>query len=244
MDPALKELMEGSGEDEIEAIVRLDPGGDLPPYVEVIARFGEIATVRLPRERIAETWADESVVSLKAARPFGLDPDPLPFDGALEASEAFEDPDDTRRPEDLDATGRGVIVAVLDWGFDFAHPNFRRRDGSTRALALWDQSAPGPGPQPYGYGRVYTREEIDRALRHDEPYRALGYHPAKGDPTGSGAHGTHVLDIAAGNGRAEGSPAGIAPEADLLFVHLATRGTEGRANLGDSVTLLEALDWV
>lgn len=244
MDPALKELMEGGGEDEVEAIVRLDPDGGLPPHVRVVARFGEIATVRLPRERIAETWADESVVSLKAARPFGLDPDPLPFDAAPEAAEAFDDAGDERRPAGLDATGRGVIVAVLDWGFDFAHPNFRRRDGSTRALALWDQSAPGSGPRPYGYGRVHSREEIDRALRHDEPYRALGYHPAAGDPTGGGAHGTHVLDIAAGNGRAEGAPVGIAPEADLLFVHLATRGTEGRANLGDSVTLLEALDWV
>ncbi|HEY3569638.1 MAG TPA: S8 family serine peptidase [Thermoanaerobaculia bacterium] len=246
MDPALKELMKGSGEDEVEAIVQLGPDGDIPPGVRVVARFGEIATIRLPRQRIAETWADESVVSLKAARPFGLDPDPLPAastDGEVEDLE--EETDDRRRPEGIDATGRGVVVAVLDWGFDFAHPNFRNRDGSTRALALWDQSAPGRGPEPYGYGRVYTREEIDRALRHDEPYRALGYHPAAGDPTGKGAHGTHVLDIAAGNGRAEGAPLGIAPEADLLFVHLATRGGIGdQASLGNSVTLLEGLDWV
>jgi outer membrane protein OmpA-like peptidoglycan-associated protein/subtilisin family serine protease len=245
MDPALKELMKGSGDDEVEAIVRLDPEGNVPPHVRVIARFGEIATVRLPRERIAETWADESVVSLKAARPFGLDPDPLPAAAATEAEDLEEETEDRRRPEGIDATGRGVVVAVLDWGFDFAHPNFRNRDGSTRALALWDQAAPGRGPEPYGYGRLYTREEIDRALRHDEPYRALGYHPASGDPTGKGAHGTHVLDIAAGNGRAEGAPLGIAPEADLLFVHLATRGGIGeQASLGNSVTLLEGLDWV
>ncbi len=245
MDPALKELMKGSGDDEVEAIVRLDPEGDIPPHMRVIARFGEIATVRLPRERIAETWADESVVSLKAARPFGLDPDPLPAAAATEAEDLEEETEDRRRPDGIDATGRGVVVAVLDWGFDFAHPNFRNRDGSTRALALWDQAAPGRGPEPYGYGRLYTREEIDRALRHDEPYRALGYHPASGDPTGKGAHGTHVLDIAAGNGRAEGAPLGIAPEADLLFVHLATRGGIGeQASLGNSVTLLEGLDWV
>ncbi|MEA2603861.1 MAG: hypothetical protein QOF89_4853 [Acidobacteriota bacterium] len=245
MDPALKELMKGSGEDEVEAIVQLDPEGDVPPHVRVIARFGEIATVRLPRQRIAETWADESVVSLKAARPFGLDPDPLPMASDTEAEDLEEETDDRRRPEGLGAAGRGVVVAVLDWGFDFAHPNFRNRDGSTRALALWDQSAPGPGPDPYGYGRVYTREEIDRALRHDEPYRALGYHPASGDPTGKGAHGTHVLDIAAGNGRAEGAPLGIAPEADLLFVHLANLDSIGKqTSLGSSVTLCEGLDWV
>src|SRR3954468_2571737 len=245
MDPALNELMKGSGEDEVEAIIQLDPEADVPPNVRVIARFGEIATVRLPRQRIAETWADDSVVSLKAARPFGLDPDPMPAASDSEAEDLEEETDDRRRPEGIDATGRGVVVAVLDWGFDFAHPNFRNRDGSTRALALWDQSAPGRGPDPYGYGRIYSREEIDRALRHDEPYRALGYHPASGDPSGKGAHGTHVLDIAAGNGRAEGAPLGIAPEADLLFVHLSTRGGIGeQASLGNSVTLLEGLDWV
>ena len=56
-------------------------------------------------------------------------------------------------------------------------------------------------------------------------------------------HGTHVMDIAAGNGRA-GGPAGVAPEADLVFVHLADSGTGGLANLGDSVRLLEAVDFV
>src|SRR3954451_22943355 len=125
MDPALKELMKGSGEDEVEAIVQLGPEGDVPPHVRVVARFGEIATVRLPRERIAETWADESVVSLKAARPFGLDPDPLPRTFDSEAEDLEEETDDRRRPEGLDVTGRGAVVAVLDWGFDFAHPNFR-----------------------------------------------------------------------------------------------------------------------
>ena len=48
------------------------------------------------------------------------------------------------------------------------------------------------------------------------------------------------MDIAAGNGEANG-PAGIAPDADLIFVHLADRNTGGLANFGDSVRLLEAV---
>src|SRR5512147_2894624 len=99
MDPALNELMKGSGEDEVEAIVQLDPEGSVPPNVRVVARFGEIATIRLPRQRIAETWEDESVVSLKAARPFGLDPDPLPVQSDGEAEDLEEETDDRRRPE-------------------------------------------------------------------------------------------------------------------------------------------------
>jgi subtilisin family serine protease len=245
MDPALRELMERSREDDIEAIVRLAPDGVVPPDMRLVARFGDIATCRLPRGRIADVRAEESVRSLKAARPFGADPAPaVPADAAETAEASDEEMNDQRRPEGLTATGRGTVVAVVDWGFDFAHTNFRRADGTTRALAFWDQRAPGPGPAPYGYGRVYTREAIDQALRSDDPYAALGYHPATGAPSEGGAHGTHVLDIAAGNGRADGAPMGIAPESELIFVHLADRGTEGLASLGNSVTLLEALDWI
>lgn len=240
MDPALRELLKGDGDDEVPAIVRLAPGAPPPPGVRLVATLGDVATCRLPRARIAEVWSHDSVVSLKAARPFGVDPHEL----AEVEEEPLAEPSDRRRPEGLEPTGRGVVVAAVDWGFDFAHPNFRNQDGSTRALALWDQTASGPSPEPYGYGRVFTRGDIDQALRADQPYVALGYHPASGDAVGRGAHGTHVLDIAAGNGRVSGSPAGMAPEADLLFVHLATPGTGGRASLGDSVTLLEALDWL
>ena len=130
-------------------------------------------------------------------------------------------------------------------GCDFAHPHFRQADGSTRLLALWDQSKTAPFPlAPYGYGALYSRDDINRALTHPEPYRTLGYHPAKADPLGIGAHGTLVMDIAAGNGRIPGSPQGMAPEADLIFVHAATGIREGLANLGDSVRILEAVDFI
>ena len=37
-------------------------------------------------------------------------------------------------------TGKGVIVAVLDSGIDYSHPDFRNEDGSTRILALYDET--------------------------------------------------------------------------------------------------------
>ena len=237
MDPALHELIERhSADQEVEVIARLVPGRSPPPELRMVARFGEIATGRVPSSRIAELHAHPDVLSLKAPRLVSSE---------VMLAERFDKatdlrPEDERRPADLVETGRGAVVAVLDWGCDFAHDDFRHEDGRTRLLAIWDQrgGAHEKSAQPYGYGRVHTAAEIDAALRVDSPYEFLGYHPGDGDALGTGTHGTHVMSIAAGSGVA--GPAGMAPDADLLFVHLTNRDTEGLANLGDSVTILEA----
>lgn len=41
-------------------------------------------------------------------------------------------------------SGRGVIVALIDSGLDYTHPDFCNADGTTRILALWDQTAVPP----------------------------------------------------------------------------------------------------
>ena len=109
-------------------------------------------------------------------------------------------------------SGNGVVVGCLDFGFDFATPNLRNEDGSSRVLSLWDQrgGAHPDSPAPFGYGRELQRAAMDAALTAPDPYAALAYDPADADSAGHGAHGTHVLDIAAGNGRAAGSAAGVA----------------------------------
>ena len=245
MDPALRELLRGEEAVEgrmIEAIIRLRRPGVEVPDVRIVARFGRIATCRLAASSVWEVRRHPDVISLKAPRPLGPEWGTSPADGGAAGA---SDPGhaDARRPE-LPLTGAGVVVGVVDWGLDFDHPNFKAPDGSTRLLALWDQrkSTTGASPQPYGYGTVHRRRQIDRALQTLQPYKQLGYHPAAAD-RGSGSHGTHVADIAAGNGRA-GGPTGVAPEAHLVFVHLADRDTGGLANLGDSVRLLEAVDFV
>ena len=250
MDPALRELLragEVAPDEVVEAIVRLRRPGLRVPGARIVARFGTVATCRLRLGAVRPVHDHPHVVSLKAARsvapehgagvrtgPGRPDEDGGADDGAL----------GTRGDPRGRLLGRGVAVGVVDWGLDVDHPAFVREDGSTRLLALWDQrGGPGPrAPRPYGYGRLHTRADIDEALAGPDPYVQLGYHPADADHRGSGSHATHVTDIAAGNGRA--GVTGVAPEAELVFVHLADRGTEGLATLGDSVRLLEAVDFV
>lgn len=145
--------------------------------------------------------------------------------------------------------GSGVVVGIVDFGGDFAHRNFRKADGRTRLLAIWNQAGVAQSNGPFNYGRLYTRQEIDAALLSPDPYAALGYGPRPDTPFERGSHGTHVMDIAAGNGRGSGL-VGVAPEADLVFVEasandIAWQGPDVVKNsFGDSVQMLEAIRFI
>ncbi len=123
---------------------------------------------------------------------------------------------------DPELDGRGVLLGVVDFGCDFAHPAFLDERGGTRLRLLWDQNAPGDLPIP---GAFREAHEINAALGHADPYQELGYWPDRNCYAPFAArgtyvvHGTHVLGVAAGRG-VPGCPAGVAPAADLAFVHL------------------------
>lgn len=112
----------------------------------------------------------------------------------------------------LSLTGNGVLVGIVDSGIDIFHPDFQTEEGTTRILELWDQTIPGAPDSGYPTGRIFTQEEINRAIAENDrsfPSRDLS------------GHGTHVAGIAAGNGRASGGrQKGVATESELLIVKL------------------------
>lgn len=225
--------------DVVPVIARLDPAGADVPGLRVISCFGGVVTARVRLGDLATVRGHRSVRSLKAIRTYG-------------PTLATSVPDVRARPADLPRradtpplTGKGVLVAVLDWGLDVTHANLRNADGRTAVEALWDQrGARTPtSPEPFGYGRVLTRAAIDAALATADPQAHLGYDHADVDPGHQGSHGTHVADIAVGRGRAPGSAPGLAPGASLAFVHLRGEDTAREDTLGDSARILEACDW-
>lgn len=152
--------------------------------------------------------------------------------------------------ESVHETGRGIIFGAIDFGCDFAHPHFADPNGATRFLKFWDQNAgpfdgdhagagagdagnaaPSPAPptifgsRDLAIGREFDRSDIDRALLARDPYDALGYAPltnlGRGSNMDTGAHGMHVLDCGCGNGASVGGAVGVAPDADIVFVHAA-----------------------
>lgn len=145
-------------------------------------------------------------------------------------------------------SGRGILVGVVDSGTDYRHPDFRNADGTSRILKMWDQSAVpklssdehswfyGP-PKGYSLGVEYTKEMIDAALALPAPegYEIVPERDLSG-------HGTSVLGIAAGNGRAsDGVNSGVAFESDLMVVKL---GIPKENSFPRTTELIQGIDYL
>lgn len=122
-------------------------------------------------------------------------------------------------------TGEGVVVGVVDAGFDYMHAAFRRpADGALRIKRVWEQRATtldgASAPAKYGYGiELNTPELIEKA---------------QGD-SDSNSHGTHVAAIAAGSDAyKDGAYVGNAPDADIVLVALDLN-TSTNADISNAV---------
>ena len=105
--------------------------------------------------------------------------------------------------------GKGVIVGIVDLGFQWDHAAFRNADGSTRIIAAWNQNdTSGVAPEPYNYGSLYdTEEEI-----------------LNGQTEAIETHATHVTGIAAGSAYPDMPYGGVAREASLILVEAQHAG--------------------
>lgn len=83
--------------------------------------------------------------------------------------------------------GEGILVAMIDSGIDYSHPDFRNEDGTTRIAVLWDQTIPGSPPVGFNMGTIYSREQINAALQIPMPQRMESV-----PSTDLSGHGTHV----------------------------------------------------
>lgn len=118
--------------------------------------------------------------------------------------------------------GEGCIVAVIDSGIDYANRVFLDENGNTRILELWDQSiVTGTPPTGYTIGSLYTRDDINVALRlgDDERYSKVPSRDVSG-------HGTSVASVAVGNfadkiTSNDENDIGVATRADIIVVKLA-----------------------
>ena len=108
--------------------------------------------------------------------------------------------------------GTGVVVGIIDGGFQYGHPAFFDSTGTIlRIKRVWAQNDTiGTAPVGYNYGRELATESEILAAQTDNP---------------GGFHGTHVAGIAAGCGGPDSIGRryrGMAPNADIVIVSIAS----------------------
>jgi subtilisin family serine protease len=197
--------------------------------VHVLTRFDRFADALMPVD--PDNKALKAIEAAPGVRWFeqasgSVVPPPPPLKPAVETSRAA--PAEIIRGGIAGLTGKGVIIAVIDSGIDFYHPDFIKYDSyglpTSRLLYFWDtlrEYRPGdklgsPAPVTFANGApigvIYRRDDLTADLRARQ--RQINDCDTNG-------HGTACAGIAAGNGRgANGQYTGVAPDADIIAVRI------------------------
>ena len=62
----------------------------------------------------------------------------------------------------ISVDGTGTLIAIIDSGIDYLHPDFINEDGTSKIVSIWDQEG-NSNPPPTGaiFGSEFTREDIN-----------------------------------------------------------------------------------
>jgi subtilisin family serine protease len=205
------------------------------PGTLVRARAGDVGLVAVKAGALEPLASLSDVMAVSLSPPMSLKNDVATVEtGAREARATYT------------VTGAGVLLGFIGSGADVSHPDFLDETGGSRVLYLLDLSDPGDtdgdgvldGPDFFG-GTLYSKAQIDSAVAGLRDIPGL-------DRRG---HETHVMGVAAGNGRGTGNGfptgtfAGVAPEADLIVIKssLADLGFVGPGEASAGLAFVDSI---
>lgn len=163
--------------------------------------------------------------------------------GSMEASGILQ----VRENPELGLDGSGILIGFVDTGIDYAGSIFRNPDGTTRVVAIWDQTIPSGTPIMERMVRRETQQEGQQEGQQEEQQndQFVNTHSPADFEYGSeftqdqlndairtgtayaaipsrdeNGHGTFLASIAAGNELVDGTFTGAAPKADIAMVKL------------------------
>ena len=166
---------------------------------KVYARLGDISIVTVPVSQLEALSQLPEVKRIEASPSAQLTMDTVPK--VIKALPAY-----LQTPQHGAFTGKGVVMGVMDVGFDLTHPTFFNDPtlSNYRIKAFWDQLAPSTDDDRLPVGREYTTTEelLEKGCATDSKTQN---------------HGTHTSGIAAGSGY-DMPYRGIAYESDIVLV--------------------------
>src|SRR5690606_35165253 len=110
-----------------------DPAAVASPHVQVGARVGDVVSLRVDATQLGVVYQLSGISYMELAGKASPQ-----LDRVLRATRADSVQQGIGLPQSY--TGREVLIGVLDWGFDYTHPNFMDTAlTQTRIRAAWDQ---------------------------------------------------------------------------------------------------------
>lgn len=204
LSPMLRKMVRSphsSSSPQVFAFVKVKEGGEAALQengCRLLEQVGDICIAAIPKSRIGALSLDSRILRVEANR------------GTCALTDTVAQVLNVARVrEGLDLpqafTGRGVVVGVMDIGFDLTHPTFYSRDTTEyRIKQFWDMLSSDTVGSLMPVGRDFTGRDELLAVAHARDGL---------DQT----HGTHTLGIAAGSGY-DSPYQGMAPESDICIV--------------------------
>lgn len=180
--------------------------------VDVYASFGDFVTASIPVDAIEKIADLDEVAEISVANPVELNTDSM---RVLTHVEQVQNGYDYGMESSYDGTG--VVLGIIDSGFDFNHKAFQDKDGHTRIKRVYF---------PKGNGISTSSSKVtlnDGTVLPGVAYDSAAVSTLTTDRTSS-THGTHTLGIAAGT--RVGPYSGMAPGADIVVCSLGGNGYE------------------
>lgn len=191
--------------------------------VKLLERFPN-ASIHTLNTRYAIAYTPTGILTTGFLSKYGYSP--LPHCYGLTSIKSLEvsGVQKLRRLPDFDLRGNGILIAIIDTGIDYTNPIFIREDGTSKIVALWDQTIDSENQYPAitFYGTEYSAEQINLALRSNNPLEIV---PSV-DEIG---HGTMLAGVLVGSEVTNSNFSGVVPEADIIVIKLK----QAKQNLRD-----------
>lgn len=194
-----------NGQSAVSAIIKVADAGAAQQNLSTLGVFigtkaGNIWTVQVPLDKVVAFTNTPGIAYIQLDEP------------------VFPKLDVARKTTKVDSvqggynlpmpySGKGVIVGVIDFGFDYNHPTFYDTLGTAyRIRKVWELNGTGTPPTGYAYGNEITDSNMIRS---------------QGTDNSKQMHGTSTTGIAAGSGFGSTSNSrfrGMAYDADIVLV--------------------------